>query len=1050
MRMRQAGAVVWAVLGGLCAQVGGQPVSVQRPRALLLNHDPILENRQNKRLHTYAGWNDAAANTTGYVNDLAASSHGLVLYRVTRTIYDDEYPIKADGFRYTDETYVQCLSTWSGWHQPDGVDYKAICRDYDLARKVDSGELDEILMHGAPYFGYWESTMAGRGGYWCNSGPQTRIACSKIFVIMGFNYERGIGEMLEDYGHRTESILWRVYGSWSADPTHAWNRFTLYDKIAPGEAACGNVHFAPNSQSDYDWGNRTYVWSTCDDWLNNYPNLTGQKKWVNCSEWGNGDIRLHHRWWLAHIPHVAGSTTEYGMTRLNNWWEYMQNFNRYAESGGDHVPGGTAPPAVPHPGSPVRLTNTAGDDWNPQTNASGRVVWQGWDGADFEIYAAGPGGANPVRITNNSYSDESPRINAAGKVVWQAFDGQDYEIFTANADGTGLVRVTDNAVDDWHPAINDAGRIVWDAFDGQDYEIWSANADGTGLVRITNNAAGSGYPREDVWPQINAAGRVVWFGYDGNDWEIFSANADGTGLVNVSNNTFEDEYPQINDAGRVVWHGWPSAWDHTNAEIYSANATGGAVTRLTNNSVEDWWPQIGSDGQVVWMRRTGGDWEVMRAAATGGAATALTNNSSHDQYPQVDGAGRVAWQGFDGQDWEIYVLDGGQIWQLTNNEYDDKWPALRNGIVTWHAEAYEGSSGRTTEIFALDVAGSTPPVAADVTVTVPVNVPAEVPLEAASPGGRPLTFVIVSLPAHGGLRDPAGGLIGTVPYTLAGGGSVVRYRPAKDYAGPDSFQFRANDGLDSNTATVWITVGGPERLYSFPLDVSPGWTMQGQWAFGIPLGLGGQNGHPDPTSGRTGSYVLGYNLGGDYAPNMIEYHLTTGAMDCRGASQVRLRFWRWLGVEQSPYDHAYVRVSRNGTAWTTVWENTTAVTDGEWTHQDLDISGVADDQPTVYVRWTMGTTDSTRQYCGWNIDDVEIWGVRPHAAVEADLDWDGDVDVSDFGVFQACFNGANTPPAGADCGLADFDGDGDVDLNDFSRFQACFNGPGRPGACGDP
>ena len=32
-----------------------------------------------------------------------------------------------------------------------------------------------------------------------------------------------------------------------------------------------------------------------------------------------------------------------------------------------------------------------------------------------------------------------------------------------------------------------------------------------------------------------------------------------------------------------------------------------------------------------------------------------------------------------------------------------------------------------------------------------------------------------------------------------------------------------------------------------------------------------------------------------------------------------------------------------------------------------------DDQPTVYLRWVMGETDGGWRYCGWNIDDVEIY-----------------------------------------------------------------------------
>ncbi len=64
-----------------------------------------------------------------------------------------------------------------------------------------------------------------------------------------------------------------------------------------------------------------------------------------------------------------------------------------------------------------------------------------------------------------------------------------------------------------------------------------------------------------------------------------------------------------------------------------------------------------------------------------------------------------------------------------------------------------------------------------------------------------------------------------------------------------------------------------------------------------------------------------------------------------------------------------------------------------------------------------------------------------------DFDDDGDVDLTDFAGFQACFNGPNREPARPDCGSADFDDDNDVDLTDFASFQSCFNGPNRPAAC---
>jgi len=189
-------------------------------------------------------------------------------------------------------------------------------------------------MFGAPYFGFWEAAMAGPSPYFINGGTYYVPEAQRNFAIMGFNYERWIGEMLEDFGHRAENHMTRVYGSWNAyPPQHNWDRFTLIDKNIVDHnlytAGCGNVHYAPNSQSDYEWGSYTYVWSTCDDWLYNWPNLQGTKKRVNCAEWGYGDIRAHHKWWLTHFPHKPGINAD---GKQNNWWKYLVDFNSYPES----------------------------------------------------------------------------------------------------------------------------------------------------------------------------------------------------------------------------------------------------------------------------------------------------------------------------------------------------------------------------------------------------------------------------------------------------------------------------------------------------------------------------------------------------------------------------------------------------------------------------------------------------------------------------------------------------------------------------------------------
>jgi hypothetical protein len=653
------------------------------PRAILISFDPIMEDHSNRRLHEVFGWSDALPLTDEYILDLLHSSHGLLDVVLTQAINVDVHPIKLDGFRYDDSSYYTAWTTRT-FHDPDNVDYRAVARDYDLARKVDYGIVDEVFMHGAPAFGYWESTMAGRGGYWCNSGPVARVPSSKIFIMMGFNYERGVAEMLHSNGHRSESILSETFGGWDITKSRTdWERFT-HNTFQSGDAACGSIHYPPNGEADYDYANPRTVMSTANDWLNNFPNLTGASSPVDRESWGGPDYhRTFMNWWYEHLPHVDGMNNHDGLIRLNNWWPYLFDLNSYEESGGDHVRGGSPPSALRYPGLVLRATSNSNDDWRPQANAAGQVVWYGHDGVDFEIYTVDRTRA-VRRITKNfGIDDEAPRINKHGRIVWQAFDGQDYEIFSCNFDGSDLVQITDNVHNDWHAEINDNNVVVWDGFDGNDYEIYSANADGSNVVQVTDNDVANGYPREDVWPQINNIGRIVWSGFDGWDWEIFSANRDGSDLQNLSNSVFDEEYPQINDANNVVWHAWAT---NENCEIYTTQATGGSLTRLSLNPTEDWHPRMNERGAIVWMAHDGNDWEIY-AKLPGQNPRAITNNDTHDQYPVIDEDNRISWQGFDGNDWEIYRWGMERTFQVTDNDVNDRAPeCAARRITVWHAD----------------------------------------------------------------------------------------------------------------------------------------------------------------------------------------------------------------------------------------------------------------------------------------------------------------------------------------------------------------------------
>jgi len=289
-----------------------------RPRVLAIIHNPIVDPGRGTKLSQALGWNDPDQLARDYVRAVHQSSHGLVEYQLAERIEVDGFPAKIDGFRYTVEAYRRCWQQRRGFHQPDAVDYLALLREFDVIAKIDSGAIDEVWLFGFPYAGYYESTMCGPAAFWCNSPPVIGTQhARRRFVIMGFNYERGGDCMLEDLGHRAESVLAQVYAD-RRGAANLWQHFSRYNQIAPGQASVGNMHFAPNSERDYDWGNPRRVLSDCDDWLN-FPHLRGARRLVNCDDWGGGDMRRHHRWWCERLPHVEGDTG--GI--LNNWWTYI-------------------------------------------------------------------------------------------------------------------------------------------------------------------------------------------------------------------------------------------------------------------------------------------------------------------------------------------------------------------------------------------------------------------------------------------------------------------------------------------------------------------------------------------------------------------------------------------------------------------------------------------------------------------------------------------------------------------------------------------------------
>jgi len=311
----------------LASNSSDEPPQLTILKTLVIVYDPVIDKTSGKKLSEYMNWNKVEELAKGFMSDILQASGELVRYQIVQRIDVDAFPAKIakpgdTPFCYDPQTYLDVISGITPPHIPQEVDYHAIIARFNILQRAAKNEIDEVWVFSFPHAGFYESIMGGPGAFWCNAPPLKNTEASlRRFIIMGFSYERGVGEMLENMGHRAESIMEKTFENLTGDD-HLWNRFIRYEQTSPGQAALGNVHFAPNSDRDYDWNNPSTVISECDDWLN-FPDFKGETRAVTAAEWGNGDTRKHHVWWMKHFPKTKGRRN----TIHNNWWQYIANPN---------------------------------------------------------------------------------------------------------------------------------------------------------------------------------------------------------------------------------------------------------------------------------------------------------------------------------------------------------------------------------------------------------------------------------------------------------------------------------------------------------------------------------------------------------------------------------------------------------------------------------------------------------------------------------------------------------------------------------------------------
>jgi len=594
--------------------ISGPSLNTEAPlnkKAFVLVFNPTLSNGQD--LLTYVGWTPYTTLVQGIIDSLQNASQGQLQYTIVDThVVTDEWPVKIDGFRYTEATYFQVLQGQTPGHSPDEVNYDLIIDQFDICGKLNRGEIDELWMFGAPWFGFYESRLIGPDAYKYNSLPMTGThGCNKLLPIMGLSYERGVAEAVHSFGHRAEASMTKVYGSWEENRTaHNWDRFGLVKVQSPDYtySGCGSIHYPPNSADQYDYGNSSDALTNCED-FSNYPNLSDPllvAQPVTCTVWNCSQLG-YMLYWFSHLPSNTGCGPD---AVENNWWSYFADPNLAL------FPSLNCPPVPPEPILP-------GDTVRVSVNFAGGQALNQSESA--KISADGHFVAFESRAPNLVWGDTNGRSDVFVR------DLQTGQITRVSVDSGGVQANNDS----YYPSISADGRYI--AFYSHATNLVTGDTNGrsdiflhdrqTGIVtRISVDSGGVQSNNDSYFPSISANGRYIAFGSyatnlvpgDTNGWiDIFlhdrqtglttrvSVNSSG-GQANNGSTT-----ASISADGRfVAFHSYATNLvpgdTNLRTDIFLRDVQTGMTTRVSVNSsgaqannADSSQPSISADGRYV-------------------------------------------------------------------------------------------------------------------------------------------------------------------------------------------------------------------------------------------------------------------------------------------------------------------------------------------------------------------------------------------------------------------------------------------------------------------
>ncbi len=234
----------------------------------------------------------------------------------------------------------------------------------------------------------------------------------------------------------------------------------------------------------------------------------------------------------------------------------------------------------------------------------------------------------------------------------------------------------------------------------------------------------------------------------------------------------------------------------------------------------------------------------------------------------------------------------------------------------------------------------------------------------------------------------------------------------------------------------------PGTTAAFSVNAVGAGTLNYQW----------QKNSVDLTNGGrySGCTLAVLTISGTSPSDVADYRCVVGnANGSTTSNSAALTLRAVTTVTQDPQPQT---VPLGGTATFTVTGTGDGTLNYQWRRYDVNmtnssrISGV---NSTTLQITNAGASDVASYKCVLSAtcgSDTSAAAILSLEGIPGDFDGDNDVDLADYGVFQACVSGNAVPQNDPACARAHLEGnDSDVDSLDLEKFLACMTAPGIPG-----